>query len=99
MDRITAHPDVMVGKPTIRGMPITVEQLFKALANGITTDQLLDDYPELEKEDIRAALLYASQLVDEERIYKDSQILHWWAADQQRTSFTYVFPTREKRKA
>ncbi|MCX5824133.1 MAG: DUF433 domain-containing protein, partial [Deltaproteobacteria bacterium] len=65
MDRITANPDVMVGKPTIRGMRITVEQLLKALANGITTDQLLDDYPELEKEDIRAALLYASQLVDE----------------------------------
>ena len=69
MERITAHPDLMVGKPTIRGMRITVEQLLKALANGITTDQLLDDYPELEKEDIRAALLYASQLVDEERVY------------------------------
>jgi uncharacterized protein (DUF433 family) len=69
MGRITAHPDVMVGKPTIRGMRITVEQLLKAMANGITTDQLLDDYPELEKEDIRAALLYASQLVDEERVY------------------------------
>ena len=48
MDRITANPDVMVGKPTIRGMRITVEQLLKALANGITTDQLLDDYPEME---------------------------------------------------
>ena len=69
MDRITANPDVMVGKPTIRGMRITVEQLLKALANGITTDQLLEDYPELEKEDIRAVLLYASQLVDEERVY------------------------------
>ncbi len=69
MDRITANPDVMVGKPTIRGMRITVEQLLKALANGITTDQLLEDYPELEKEDIRAVLLYASYLVDEERVY------------------------------
>ena len=69
MERITAHPDLMVGKPTIRGMRITVEQLLKALANGVTTDEILDDYPELEKEDIRAALLYASQLVDEERVY------------------------------
>jgi uncharacterized protein (DUF433 family) len=69
MDRITIHPDVMVGKPTIRGLRITVEQLLKAMANGITADQLLEDYPELEKEDIRAALLYASQLVDEERIF------------------------------
>lgn len=69
LDRITVHPDVMVGKPTIRGMRITVEQILKAMANGVPTDQLLDDYPELEKEDIRAALLYASQLVDEERVY------------------------------
>ena len=69
MDRITVNSDVMVGKPTIRGMRITVEQLLKALANGITTDEILDDYPELEKEDIRAALLYASQLVGEERVY------------------------------
>jgi len=69
MDRITVNSDVMVGKPTIRGMRITVEQLLKALANGVTTDEILDDYPELEKEDIRAALLYASQFVDEERVY------------------------------
>lgn len=69
MDRITVNSDVMVGKPTIRGMRITVEQLLKALANGVTTDEILDDYPELEKEDIRAALLYASRLVDEERVY------------------------------
>lgn len=69
LNRITIHPDVMVGKPTIRGLRITVEQILKALANDVKTDQLLDDYPELEKDDIRAALLYASQLVDEERVY------------------------------
>jgi len=69
LTRITIHPDVMVGKPTIRGLRITVEQILKALANDVKTDQLLDDYPELEKDDIRAALLYASQLVDEERVY------------------------------
>jgi uncharacterized protein (DUF433 family) len=69
LNRITIHPDVMVGKPTIRGLRITVEQILKALANDVKTDQLLDDYPELERDDIRAALLYASQLVDEERVY------------------------------
>lgn len=69
LNRITIHPDVMVGKPTIRGLRITVEQILKALANDVKTDQLLADYPELEKDDIRAALLYASQLVDEERVY------------------------------
>ena len=67
MDRITVNSAVMVAKPTIRGMRITVEQLLKALANGVTTDEILDDYPELEKEDIRAALLYTSRLEDDRR--------------------------------
>jgi uncharacterized protein (DUF433 family) len=69
MDRITANPNVMIGKPTIKGMRITVEQILKALANGITTEKLLEDYPELEREDIRAVLLYVSELVNEERVY------------------------------
>ena len=50
LERITVNPAVMVGKPTIRGMRITVEQILKALANGLTTEQLLEDYPDLEKE-------------------------------------------------
>jgi uncharacterized protein (DUF433 family) len=39
----------MVGKPTIRGLRITVEHILKALAGGVTVDELLEDYPELEK--------------------------------------------------
>jgi len=68
-DRITVNPEVMVGKPTIRGMRITVEQILKALAGGLTTKDLLEDYPELEEEDIRVVLLYASELVGEERVF------------------------------
>jgi len=68
--RITIDPKIMVGKPTIRGLRITVDQILKALAAGISTDELLEDYPELEKEDIEAALLYAAELVEEERVYK-----------------------------
>ena len=68
-DRITLNPDVMVGKPTIRGMRITVEQILKGLAGGLTTKDLLEDYPELEEEDIRVALLYASEIVGEERVF------------------------------
>ncbi|WP_333653901.1 DUF433 domain-containing protein [Dissulfurispira sp.] len=49
LDRITVNPDVMVGKPTIRGLRITVEQILKALAGGITVEELLEDYPELER--------------------------------------------------
>ena len=70
LDRITTNPDVMVGKPTIRGLRITVDQILKALAGGITTQELLEDYPELESEDIQAVLLHASELVSEEQVFK-----------------------------
>jgi uncharacterized protein (DUF433 family) len=69
LKRITVSPAVMVGKPTIRGMRITVEQVLNALANGLTTDQLLEDYPDLEKDDIQACLFYATELLDHERVY------------------------------
>jgi uncharacterized protein (DUF433 family) len=71
--RITIDPEILVGKPTIRGMRISVEQILKALAAGITTKELLQDYPELEEDDIKAALLYASQLVEDERVYSVGQ--------------------------
>jgi uncharacterized protein (DUF433 family) len=51
----------MVGKPTIRGLRITVEQILKALAGGVTVQDLLGDYPELEPQDIQAVLLYAAE--------------------------------------
>lgn len=70
LERITINPDVMVGKPTIRGLRITVEQILKALADGITAQELIEDYPELEIEDIKAALLYATELVSEEQVFK-----------------------------
>ena len=70
LDRITINPEVMVGKPTIRGLRITVEQILKALAGGITAQELLEDYPELEPEDIQAVLLYAAELVSEEQVFE-----------------------------
>lgn len=48
LDGIAVNPDVMAGKPTIRGLRITVEQILIALANRVTTQELLEDYPELE---------------------------------------------------
>jgi len=54
LNRITFKPGVMVGKPTIRGLRITVEQILKALAADISARELLEDYPELELEDIKA---------------------------------------------
>ena len=69
LKRITVNPKVMVGKPTIRGLRITVEQILKALAGGVTPEDLLEDYPDLEKEDIQAVLRYAAGLAEEERVY------------------------------
>ena len=68
-DRITVNPKVMVGKPTIRGLGITVEQILKALASGVSTQELLEDYPELEPEDIQAVFSYAAELVSEEQVF------------------------------
>ncbi|MGR3320218.1 MAG: DUF433 domain-containing protein [Candidatus Anammoxibacter sp.] len=70
LDRITVNPDLMVGKPTIRGLRITVEQILEALAGGVTTQDLLSDYPELEPEDIQAVLLHAAELVSEEQVFE-----------------------------
>ena len=69
LNRITVNPEVLVGKPIIRGLRISVDQILKAMAGGVTIEELLDDYPELEKEDIQAALLYASNLINEERVF------------------------------
>lgn len=69
LNRITVNHDIMIGKPTIRGLRITVEQILKALAGGVTVEDLLDDYPELEKEDIQAVLLYASERISEEQVF------------------------------
>lgn len=62
----------MVGKSTIRGIRITVEQILNSLAANVTVEELLSDYPELEPEDINAALMYAAKLIEEEKIAGDS---------------------------
>ena len=53
MDRITIDPNVMVGKPIIKGTRITVQLIVQLLANGETETEILNDYPDLKKEDIR----------------------------------------------
>ena len=60
--RITMDPEVMGGKPCIRGMRVTVGMIVEALAAGRTIDQLLTDFPYLEEADIREALGFAAQL-------------------------------------
>lgn len=62
-DRITVDPDVCNGKPTIRGKRITVQTVIEFLASGDSIDDILDQYPTLEREDIYASLRFASSVM------------------------------------
>jgi len=62
------RPEIMVGKPAIEGTCITVNLIIQLLANGATKIEKLEDYPDLKKEDIKAALMYASKCLDREEI-------------------------------
>ena len=68
-DRITVDPGVLVGKPTIRGLRISVEHVLRALAAEIPHAEILEDYPDLEQADLQACLSYAAELVASERFY------------------------------
>jgi uncharacterized protein (DUF433 family) len=65
LERITLNPDVMGGKPCIRGMRVTVGTILGLLASGHSEDRILQAYPYLEIEDIRQALAYATWRVEE----------------------------------
>ncbi len=67
--RITIDDNVLVGKPVIRGLRISVEQILRAMAAGVPEEDLLADYPELEREDILAVLMYAADMISETRVY------------------------------
>jgi len=60
LDRITIEPDKRGGKPCIRGLRITVYDVLEYLASGMTEDEILSDFPDLEREDIRACLEFAA---------------------------------------
>ena len=68
-NRIIIDPEIMVGKLVIKGTRITVELILRQLAQGMTIEELLKNYPHLIKEDIFAAIEYASELVTEENVY------------------------------
>jgi uncharacterized protein (DUF433 family) len=70
LDRITINKEVCHGKPTIRGKRYLVESMLELLASGMTIDELLLDYTDLEKEDFLACLEYAAKLTQVKSIYK-----------------------------
>lgn len=68
IERITISPDICHGQPTIRGLRYPVEMILELLSSGMTPDEILADYEDLEREDIAAALAYARQLTQVKRI-------------------------------
>ena len=68
LDRITQQPEVMGGRPCIRGMRVTVGMLVGQIGTGRSIDQLLADYPYVERDDILQALQYAAWLAEEREV-------------------------------
>ena len=62
MERITIDPEICHGKPCIRGLRYPVESLLELLSSGMTTDEILADYEDLERDDLLAVLAFAAQL-------------------------------------
>ena len=67
-DRITQHPEVMGGKPCIRGMRVTVSMVVGMVGTGHSIEAILADYPYLEREDILQALRYAAWRSDDREV-------------------------------
>jgi uncharacterized protein (DUF433 family) len=68
LERITINPEVLHGKPSIRGMRWSVEMIIDLLGSGMSTNEIIEDHPELEKEDILACLKFAKLTVSGQSI-------------------------------
>jgi uncharacterized protein (DUF433 family) len=64
LERITVNPEVMVGKPIIRGTRLTVEYILNLLARGATIEEILQEYKGLTHEDIQACILFATKALE-----------------------------------
>jgi len=69
MKCIEINPKILAGKPIIAGTRISVELIVKLVAQGWKEEEIIKEYPVLKKEDIRAALLYAEKIIEEEEVY------------------------------
>ena len=68
-ERIVVNPEVLVGKPVVKGTRLAVEFIVDLMANGWSEEKILENYPGLEREDVQACLAYASAVLHEERVY------------------------------
>jgi uncharacterized protein (DUF433 family) len=67
-DRVTVNPDLMLGKPVIKGTRITVELILRKLSEGADPNEVLEGYPDLRREDILAALSYGAEVISNEEV-------------------------------
>lgn len=67
-DRIEAHPDVMMGKPVVRGTRVPVELILRRISEGATEEALLTSYPHLTRDDVRAAVAFAADTIANDEI-------------------------------
>jgi uncharacterized protein (DUF433 family) len=67
--RIVIDPEILTGKPVIKGTRISVDFILELLANGWSYEQILKNYPQLKKEDILAAIAYSYEIIKEEKTY------------------------------
>ena len=72
LQRITVNPNMAFGKPTIRGLRYSVEWLLELLSSGMSQQEILDDYEDLEAADIYAVLAYAAKLAQIKRVVTSS---------------------------
>ena len=68
LQRITVRPDVFGGKPIVRDMRLSVELILSLLAQGVTTEEILDDYPKLEADDVRACIACAHAVIADDTL-------------------------------
>ena len=68
LERITVNPEIFQGKPIIRGMRISVELILSLLMQGVSEQEILEDYPDLESADLRACLAYAHAVIANDRL-------------------------------
>lgn len=66
--RIIADPNIMMGKPIIKGTRISIELILRKLSEGMSTEELLKAYPHLTREDILAALSYSADVISQEEL-------------------------------
>ena len=73
MERITTNPEILAGKPIIKGTRISVELVLEMLSSGMSINEILKEYPHLRREEILAAVAYAVKILKHEEVYLTSQ--------------------------